>query len=73
MSDLQDVIHINAKLAYEQGVKNERERIIKMLSEATTGEIKLLNFNSNRSDFKQRQNKISIANQFIDLIKGEQK
>ena len=73
MSDLNDLIHRNAQLAFEQGVKTERERIVKMLSEATSGEKKLLNFSPNRSDFKQRQNKISIANQFIDLIKGEQK
>lgn len=34
MSDLQDLIHRNAQLAFEQGVKTERERIIKMLEEA---------------------------------------
>ena len=31
MSDLQDLIHRNAQLAFEQGVKTERERIIKIL------------------------------------------
>lgn len=33
MSDLQDLIHRNAQLAYEQGVKTERERIVKLLRE----------------------------------------
>lgn len=33
MSDLQDLIHRNAQLAYEQGVKNERERILKVIQE----------------------------------------
>ena len=31
MSDLQDLIHRNAQLAFEQGVKTERERIVKLL------------------------------------------
>lgn len=31
MSDLQDLIHRNAQLAFEQGAKTERERIIKLL------------------------------------------
>lgn len=31
MSDINDLIHRNAQLAFEQGVKTERERIIKLL------------------------------------------
>ena len=33
MSDLQDLIHRNAQLAFEQGVKTERERIIQLIQE----------------------------------------
>lgn len=33
MSDLNDLIHTNAKLAFEQGVKRERERIVSILRE----------------------------------------
>lgn len=31
MSDLNDLIHTNAVVAFEQGVKTERQRIIKLL------------------------------------------
>lgn len=31
MNDLQTLIHTNAKLAYDQGGKAERERIIKLI------------------------------------------
>ena len=31
MSDLNDLIHTNATIAYNQGVERERERIIKIL------------------------------------------
>ena len=31
MSDLNDLIHTNAHRAYEQGVKREQERILKVL------------------------------------------
>lgn len=33
MSDINDLIHSNARLAYEQGIKSERERITKLLTE----------------------------------------
>jgi hypothetical protein len=31
MSDLQELIHTNATIAYNQGVQREQERIIKIL------------------------------------------
>jgi len=31
MSDLQDLIHTNARLAYDQGVKHEQQRIIEII------------------------------------------
>ena len=57
----------------EAGEKSERERIIKLMETAILQETRLLDFNSNRSDFKFHHAKITIAQQFIDLIKGEQK
>ena len=33
MSDLQDLIHTNAVIAYKQGVERERERIIQLIQE----------------------------------------
>ena len=36
MSDLQDLIHTNAHNAYEIGVRTERERIIKLVTDSKT-------------------------------------
>jgi hypothetical protein len=33
MSDLNDLIHTNATIAFNQGVERERDRIIKLLEE----------------------------------------
>lgn len=33
MSDLQDLIHTNAVIAYKQGVEREQERIIQLIQE----------------------------------------
>ena len=33
MSELNDLIHTNAVIAYKQGVERERERIIKLLED----------------------------------------
>ena len=59
MSDLQDLIHRNAQLAFEQGAKTERERIVKLMEEEV------------RYDFPPI---IEMSlDSFIKLIKGEQK
>jgi hypothetical protein len=43
MSDLQDLIHTNATIAFNQGVDRERERIVKIIqnygSEDITAEL----------------------------------
>jgi len=36
VSDLQDLIHTNAHNAYEIGVRTERERIIKLVTDSKT-------------------------------------
>jgi len=36
-NDLQTLIHTNAKLAYDQGAKSERERIIKLIEDKMQG------------------------------------
>ena len=58
--------------AEKVGAADERERIIKLLQNAVEGERKLLNARPDRTDFQHRFYKISVANSFIDLIKGEQ-
>ena len=47
MSDLNDLIHTNATIAFNQGVERERERIIKILMDyaphlTTSGLIELI-------------------------------
>ena len=59
MSDLQDLIHTNAVIAYKQGVERERERIIKLLEDEV------------RHDFPPII-EMSLDN-LKALIKGEQK
>ena len=34
MSDINDLIHSNARVAFDQGIKTERQRIIKLIEEA---------------------------------------
>jgi hypothetical protein len=45
MSDLNDLIHTNAQNAFGIGVKTERERIIKLLSEVRATWVKPTQFN----------------------------
>ena len=59
MSELNDLIHTNAVIAYKQGVERERERIIKLLEDEV------------RHDFPPII-EMSLDN-LIALIKGEQK
>jgi len=33
MSDLNDLIHVNATIAFNQGVEREKERIVKIIKE----------------------------------------
>ena len=61
MSDLQDLIHRNAQLAFEQGVKTERERIIKLLEDP-------LHHNIQSPDI----HKDCYTCVLVALIKGEQ-
>ena len=69
MSDLNDLIHTNAVIAYKQGVERERERIIKIIEK--------------RRDYDCSSALCKIHgllciyckadNELIELIKGEQK
>ena len=45
MSDLNDLIHTNAQNAFGIGVKTERERIIKLLSQVRETWVKPTQFN----------------------------
>lgn len=71
MSDRSLMLNDPAAYYANVGAQAERKRIIKLLEESIEQEKNLLNWNPNRTDFKQRHNKISIAKQFIALIKGE--
>jgi ABC-type uncharacterized transport system fused permease/ATPase subunit len=62
MSDLNDLIHTNATIAFNQGAQREQERIIKLLSEIKATWKKPTTFNYP-----------SELEHLIELIKGEQK
>jgi hypothetical protein len=64
VSDLNDLIHTNATIAFNQGVERERERIIKLLERyqgCQDDELCAYTCSCLRSD------------RFIELIKGELK
>lgn len=69
MSDLQDLIHTNAKRAYEQGKKSEQIRVIRLLVEAI--DLQLRSYKSFIPD--NDYNKIKGMMDAIDLIRGENK
>ena len=58
MSDLNDLIHTNARMAFDQGVKTERNRILKDLDELTP-------------PAGCRCESCAVARKFFELIKGE--
>lgn len=62
MSDLNDLIHTNAVIAFHQGEKTERERIIKLLQPEVTRHYEL-----------GLDASASYLEHTITLIKGEQK
>ena len=67
MSDLQDLIDRNAQLAYEQGVKHERERIVRLLMEKNALRETILKHSGLVLYTEDGPIDISLA-----LIKGEQ-
>ena len=77
MSDLQDLIARNAVMAYnegfERGAAEERERIIRLLSELASESHKLTLFKPNKSEDLNRQKLAAVCYHLIALIKGEQK
>lgn len=70
---INDLIHTNAHNAFEQGVKTERERIVKLLETLAVQQQKVLDFNARRKDASAREIVIATAYQLVELIKGEQK
>jgi hypothetical protein len=54
---MQTLIHKSSVVAYNQGAKDEQERIIRLLEKESQG------------DYKQ----VMLTPQLIELIKGEQK
>lgn len=68
MSDLNDLIHINATIAFNQGVERERERIIKLLEDE-----ELRTHPNNLMKNYDELVWLGMKEQLIELIKGEQK
>jgi hypothetical protein len=71
MSDLNDLIHTNATIAYNQGVERERERIIKLLEPLAECDKEVCG-----TDVETHYGLDCDAFSFqyaINLIKGEQK
>ena len=60
MSDLNDLIHTNATIAFNQGIIRERERITKIL----------VDHNNNKTHSEHRYCGLCEA---IELVKGDQK
>ena len=71
-SDLQTLIHTNARLAYDQGVKSERQRIIGLLEKLAVQQQAVIDYSPNRSDNKNRKMVVATSYQIAALIKGEQ-
>lgn len=67
MSDLQDLIHKNAKIAYSQGEQREQIRIIRLLVDAVDLELRSYGQFIPDNDY----NRIKGLMQAIDLIRGE--
>lgn len=68
MSDLQDLIHRNAELAYLQGAARERERIIELLKPLAQHDPEMCEPRCWPEDCSAFQFQYAI-----ELIKGEQK
>jgi len=66
MSDINDLIHTNARFAFDQGVRTERERIIAKLTEYVT-DLRECGKKDNCLDIA-----LAVEGQIED-IKGEQK
>ncbi len=73
MSEMQTLIHKSSVVAYNQGAKDERDRIIKELEQVAIQQQKVLEFNPERKDKSGREFAIATTYQLIALIKGEQK
>lgn len=74
MSDqINSLIHSNARLAFDQGVKTERQRIIRLLEQVAAEAHKAILFDSNKRDNVNREKLAAVCYQLIDVIKGEQK
>lgn len=56
---------------YEQGIKDERERIVALLEQIATQQQAVIDFNPNRGDNDLRHAARSTVFQAIALIKGE--
>ena len=73
MSDLNDLIHRNAQLAYAQGEVNEHRRIVQLIESVASESLKLTVTEPKSKDNVNRQKLAAVCYHLIALIKGEQK
>ena len=76
MSDLNDLIHTNAVVAFEQGVKTERQRIISLLQGKLRDYERMAVYLRAIGDFEKEQDNrhaITLVSHFLAVIKGTQK
>jgi hypothetical protein len=72
MSDLNDLIHTNATIAFNQGAQREQERIIKLLKPHAEHDEAMCYFKGKRECYPEDCS-APLIQWVIALIKGEQK
>ena len=72
MSEINSLIHTNAVMAFQQGEKTERNRIINLLTELETA-LDVIRPESYKKVADMADLRIRTIRKMIELIKGEQK
>ena len=76
MSDINDLIHSNARLAFHQGVKTEQQRILTLFESKLRDYERLAVYNRAIGEVEREcdnRDAITLLSHFMKLIKGEQK
>ena len=76
MSDINDLIHTNARVAFDQGVKTEQQRIISLLQGKLRDYERMAVYLRAIGDFEKEQDNrqaITLVSHFLAVIKGTQK
>lgn len=73
MSDINDLIHTNAKVAFDQGVKTEQQRILTLIESVASRSLETTVMNPKSKDNINRQKLAAVCYHLASLIKGEKK